>query len=290
MNSSKALITAASLDLSMLINTRCQDNSMILSAASRRNLMSLGKKFNHFLLQRRRKITPQTIKDFLNDLKSDCKSSTWNLGRQNLKRLLKLQPHVRKNYMFRLLIDEIFRDIRPLQLDRQVKEYLSEGEIAELVKKSSPRLSLVIRTLFLTGCRISELTGIRLRDISTGQNGAAITILGKGNKIRTVYIPNDLLKQIRQTFNSQVYLFENRSGNRLDNSNLWKAIRKSGREILNLKIWPHLFRHSTASFLLLEKGKSAKYVSKYLGHSTPAVTLDMYVHEQPGADVVNLFR
>lgn len=290
MSKTKALITASSLDLSLLSGARYQDNSMILSAAARRNLLSLGKKFNLYLQQNRRKITPQTIIDFLVELKMNCAASTWNLSRQNLKRLLKLQPHVRKNYLLRLLIDEIFRDIRPLQLDRKVKDYLSGDEIDLLVNQSSPKLSLVIRTLFLTGCRISELIGIRLRDISTEQRGAALSILGKGNKIRTVYIPNDLLQKIRQEFQGRKYLFENRNGKQLDASNLWKEIKRAGNEILGRSIHPHLLRHSTANYLLQDKRKSAKYVSKYLGHSSPAITLEMYIHEQPGAEVVSLFR
>jgi integrase len=290
MSKTKALITASCLDLSMLSGARYQDNSMILSAASRRNLLSLGKKFNNYIRVNRRKITPQSIKDFLAELKVDCAASTWNLSRQNLKRLLKLQPNVRKNYLLRLLIDEIFRDIRPLQLDRKVKDYLSEKEISDLIKGSPTRLALIIRTMFITGCRISELIGIRYRDIKTSSHNAALTILGKGNKIRTVYIPIDLLQRIRQTFRSREYLFVNRNGNQLDASNIWKQLKRSGNEILGRSIHPHLLRHSTANYLLQEKGKSAKYVAEYLGHSTPAITLDMYIHEQPGTDILNLFR
>jgi integrase/recombinase XerD len=290
MSKTKALITASRLDLSMLSTTRYQNNSMILSVASRRNLLSLGKKFNLYLRKKRRKITAETIRDFLEELKFEYAPSTWNLSRQNLKRLLKLQPQINKNYLFRLLVDEIFKDIRPIQIDRQVKEYLSEKEIQKLIRNSPARLGLIIETLFLTGCRISELIGIRLRDIRKSDSGAAITVLGKGNKVRTVYIPNDLLRNIRHTFQSRIYLFENRKGNQLDASNLWKAIRKAGRKVLRKDIHPHLLRHSTASYLLLEKGRSAKYVSRYLGHSTPAVTLDMYVHEQPRAEIVSLFN
>lgn len=290
MKQSKTLISPDSLDLSLLQSTRCLNNRMILSEAARRNLLSLGRKFNRYLHNSRRKITADTVRAFLEDLKSEYAPSTWNLTRQNLKRLLKLQPDVRENYLWRLLIDEIFKDIRPVKLDRQVREYLHEQEINQLINQSSPKLSLLIETMFVTGCRISELTGIRWRDIRTSKHEAVITVLGKGNKIRTVYISQSLLTRIKNEFNSKVYLFENRNQHRLDASNLWKKIKKSGYDVLQREIHPHLIRHSTANYLLKKKGKSAKYVSKYLGHSTPAVTLDMYVHDQPGAEILNLFN
>lgn len=283
------LLPVSSLDLSRLNQTRYQNNRMILSNAARRNLLSLGQKFNSYLQDKRRKISPETIRSFLEDIKQEYAPSTWNLARQNLKRLLKLQPQIKKNYLMRLLIDEVFKDIRPIKLDKQVKEYLSRKEVEKLIKKSSPKLSLIIETMFLTGCRITELTGMRWRDVRFKQKKAAINILGKGNKLRTVFVPSSLIKRIQAEYKSTTFLFENRNHNRLDSSNLWKKIKQVGYTVLKRDIHPHLLRHSTANYLLKEKGKSAKYVSKYLGHSTPAVTLDMYIHEQPGTEIVSLF-
>ncbi|MCF8346833.1 MAG: site-specific integrase [Bacteroidales bacterium] len=288
-SSDKALINVSSLDLSGLAKARYQNNRMLLSKAAQSNLLSIGRKFNAYLQKRQSTITSDAINEFLEELKYEYAPSTWNLARQNLKRLLKLQSQVSSNYLLRLVIDEIFKDIRPIKLDRQVKEYLSENEIHQLIRQSPTKLGLIIETLFLTGCRISEMTGIRWRDIRVDHAQAGLQILGKGRMIRTVYVPTSLIDRIKREFNSRVYLFENRNHHRLDSSNLWKKIKQAGREILKRdNIHPHLLRHSTANFLI-KKGRSIKYISKYMGHSSPAVTLDMYVHEQPGAEIISLF-
>ena len=55
-------------------------------------------------------------------------------------------------------------------------------------------------------------------------------------------------------------------------------IIKAGKRILGRRISAHSMRHSFAT-LAIRDGASIKAVSKYLGHSSTAITMDMYVHE-----------
>ena len=60
---------------------------------------------------------------------------------------------------------------------------------------------------FYTGLRISELINLRHRDY---QNNS-LRILGKGNKVRFVLLPDFLIKHFNPT--SPDYLFTNQRGN-----------------------------------------------------------------------------
>ena len=53
----------------------------------------------------------------------------------------------------------------------------------------------------------------------------------------------------------------------------WKASRKDGF---------HVLRHTYAS-VILEAGESVVTLARWLGHSTPTITLDFYAHFMPEA-------
>lgn len=117
-----------------------------------------------------------------------------------------------------------------------------------------------------------------------------VSLTGKGSKSRTVHIDYQLYESINAEFGGKHYLFENRNHHRLDRSNIFRKIKGIGKSVLGLNIHPHTMRHSTANYLLQSCGKSAKFVSEYLGHSSPAITLEMYIHEKPGDEIVDLFN
>lgn len=143
--------------------------------------------------------------------------------------------------------------------------------------------------LFKTGCRISELINIRLIDIKCDKQ-VRVRLVGKGSKARTVHIDYQLYEKITNEFQGKHYLFENHKFHKLDRSNVYRNINSAGKKVLRLDIHPHTLRHSTANYLLIYCGKSANYVAEYLGHSSPATTLEMYIHENPGSDIVDLFK
>ncbi|GEB62090.1 hypothetical protein GCM10017674_80250 [Streptomyces gardneri] len=53
----------------------------------------------------------------------------------------------------------------------------------------------------------------------------------------------------------------------------WKAFRKDGF---------HVLRHTYAS-VILEAGESVVSLARWLGHSSPTITLDHYAHFMPEA-------
>ena len=59
---------------------------------------------------------------------------------------------------------------------------LYADEVKRLIESSSPRLGLMIEFLFVTGARVSEMTGVRLEDLRTEDGFVAARIVGKGNR------------------------------------------------------------------------------------------------------------
>jgi len=285
-----ALLKRKSLDLKLIKRIKYENNGNRMADHTISSLQSIGKKYNEFLHDNNLQIDKSSIIGFLQQVKMQRSAATYNLTRTHLKKLLKHHPAIKDDYTKRMLVNEIFSDIKPLRQDKKVVDYLSQSQVLQLILGSEKRLALMIEFLFKTGVRISEMINIRLQDCKVDREvRIRIRIIGKGSKQRTVFITQELYHRIRKEFCGLFYLFENKRQHQYDRSNLFRQIKKSGKLILGREVNVHLLRHSTANFLLKECGKSPKYVAEFLGHSDPAVTLSMYIHEEVGAEVVGLF-
>lgn len=125
--------------------------------------------------------------------------------------------------------------------------------------------------LFYSGIRVSELVNIKHQDYQDN----SLKIHGKGNKVRYVFIPPELIKEINPY--SSDYLFTNRQGKKITREYIVKLIKK--RTILTeikKRITPHTFRRSFAT-LLNNKGCNLTTIQKLLGHSHITTTAN-YIH------------
>ena len=125
--------------------------------------------------------------------------------------------------------------------------------------------------LFYTGLRVSELVNIRHKDYANEQ----LRILGKGNKMRYVFLPPFLVQYLNPY--SSNYLFTNSQGGKLTDNRIWYIVKeklvKSG---IRKKITPHTFRRSFAT-LLNNRGCNLTTIQKLLGHSH-ITTTQAYIH------------
>jgi len=147
-----------------------------------------------------------------------------------------------------------------------------------LVRGTSKRTSLFLWFLYNTGCRVAEMCGARLGQCEELGDMVRLTVTGKGNKERKVDIEKALFEAIRSTFPGETWLFQTKGGKPYRATYVSYEIIKAGKRILGRRISAHSMRHSFAT-LAIREGASIKAVSKYLGHSSTAITLDMYVHE-----------
>ena len=140
----------------------------------------------------------------------------------------------------------------------------------------------MIKLLIVTGLRISELTTLKIRDVST--DASQMIVHGKGNKERIVFVPNDELQDTfrrycadRAAHGSQKSpLFLNALGRRLRSQTFRKRLRVLSHHLgIAPHLTPHRFRHSAAT-LLIEEGIDIRIVQALLGHANLKTT-EIYV-------------
>jgi site-specific recombinase XerD len=145
---------------------------------------------------------------------------------------------------------------------------------------------VMLATLYNTGARVSELTGMRVCDVLLAST-AAIRIHGKGRKERTVPLWRSTASQIRRWLRAyprgpQEPLFPNRRGARMTRVGVTERLHLAVQgatsqypELARRKISPHILRHSLA-MRLLQSGVDITVIALWLGHESP-VTTHMYV-------------
>src|SRR5208337_3587589 len=119
-----------------------------------------------------------------------------------------------------------------------------KNEISGYTDDNIERTILFIQALFWTGCRISELLNIKIKDCSIND---IITIKirnGKGGKERLVYLQKDIFNKIKKTFKGSVFLFETRKGTQYNRLNVTRDIHRFSMKIIHRDISAHTLRHS----------------------------------------------
>jgi site-specific recombinase XerD len=142
----------------------------------------------------------------------------------------------------------------------------------------------MLQVLYGTGLRVSELIGLRIRDIDSGRN--TITVRhGKGAKDRQVPLSPTLLHLLREywkIYRPTEFLFENgRSGAQMSERTV-QAVFEHAKKASGIrkKISAHTLRHSYATHLL-EAGADLVSIRNQLGHSNIATTT-VYLHLKSG--------
>lgn len=181
------------------------------------------------------------------------------------------------------IIENPFAYIELPKYYRQLPTILSVSEVNLLL--SHPELDsseqLIIELLYAGGLRVSELCGLKRKDVSL--EAGYLKCTGKGNKERIVPLPERTIASIKHYFhqtpedtleNPLIFKFPDiHTGyNRFE---VYKFIQKLGKTIRK-KISPHTFRHSFATHLL-ENGADLRVVQELLGHQDISTT-QWYTH------------
>lgn len=229
-----------------------------------------------------RQCTMDLITEYITQVLPDIysPSSVANVKAALKKSIKKSVGDPANNVIFLATLDFAFKQLKCGTQDPKVyqEKILSEEEVQVLINNTPKKTSLMIKVFWLSGIRVSELCGIRLRDIHYEQGSASIKIRGKGKKERRVYLPIDLVEEIKSTFKSEVYLFTTNHNSSYSRHYIYRTIRRYGFMLLDREISPHTFRHSFVSHLLVNKKVDIKAVSTYCGHSSCSVTANMYLH------------
>ena len=149
---------------------------------------------------------------------------------------------------------------------------------------NSERDKLMCLLTFFGGLRVSELIKIKPYDfnweiwLSNTDELGRLKIIGKGNKQRSVFLPQKLMARIYSWIKNEVSK-EQSKNNLLFKMGVkrWENIvAKAGDKSLGRHINPHLLRHSCGTWLR-DNNWDLKEIADYLGHESIATTA-IYTH------------
>lgn len=145
----------------------------------------------------------------------------------------------------------------------------------------------LLELMYATGCRASEVSQLRLRDVRLDESYCVCH--GKGSKQRVVPLGQPAIAAVRTYLTTERllltklpdddgdYLFLSRSGRRLRREAIWELVKKYAvRSGIPVSTHPHTLRHSFATHLLAG-GADLRQVQEMLGHSSIATT-QIYTH------------
>jgi integrase len=150
-------------------------------------------------------------------------------------------------------------------------------ELRTLEEKADPRLSLMIRFLEATSCRVSEMLHAELGKARRGAKITYLEIAGKKGKTRDLRLPTPLYDAIRAEFKGPVLLFEH-SGRGYSRVAVTNRIRELSARTIGKEVTAHLIRHHRGT-LLSERFGISKAASE-LGHSSISTTKAFYDHSK----------
>jgi site-specific recombinase XerD len=184
------------------------------------------------------------------------------------------------------LIDEkVPRRIKPPKKEQKVLQVLSDKQLqllfrAALQTDAPLRDTALLYLLLDTGCRASELCGLRMQDVTFAPDTAWVLVHGKGRKQREVALGKKarlaLSRYIhRERKSEQERVFIGRKGalapEGLDRL-LYRLRDAAGREhFTGLSVAAHRWRH-THAVKALEAGMDTYALSKQMGHSEIGTT------------------
>ncbi len=188
-----------------------------------------------------------------------------------------------------------YNPVQELESPKQQKrlpKHLSLEESKTLLKAGAnktsqfPERDYCILTLFLNcGLRLSELSAIRIQDIDEDR----LSVIGKGNKERTVYLNGACLKAIEDYLavrpirgvkeEAKPYLFISRQGNRMANASIQRMIKErlKAAGLDSTKYSTHKLRHTAATLMYQYGQVDIRLLQQILGHSSVSTT-EIYTH------------
>lgn len=199
-------------------------------------------------------------------------------------RYLQLEGVIVDNKVELLGSQKLWQRIPEVLSPRQVDQFLRAPRKIEIYHW---RDRAMLEMLYATGCRASELSNLRLRDLHLDERYCKCH--GKGNKQRMAPIGDAAAEAVTDYLQRQRprlaalnpaeddWLFLSRGGRRLRREAIWELVKKyaliSG---IPASISPHTMRHSFATHLLAG-GADLRQVQEMLGHASIATT-QIYTH------------
>lgn len=260
-------------------------------------------------LEYERKLSKNTIKSYLNDLKDFdmyFKGEILNVSYDDIKKYIDtLQDKtsttishyitvISSLYSFligeELITNNPCENIATPKIVKKLPNYLTEEEVNKLldINLLTPfdfRNKAMLELLYATGLRITELCNLNLSDVDV--NNCFIRVYGKGKKERIVPVTDLALKHLLTYIydyrnlilkdKDSEYLFISNSLTNISRQGFFKILKKECKRAgIEKNVSPHILRHSFATHLL-KHGADLRIIQELLGHEDIATT-QIYAH------------
>ena len=161
--------------------------------------------------------------------------------------------------------------LSPIKYEIKERKPFSDVEM-ELLRDAckTEKERAIIEVLYSTGCRVSELTGLKKSDINFVSR--EVHLFGKGKKHRISYINAraeiHLKKyfELREDDNEHVFVSDRQPHHELHKEGIEKIVRIIGQRADLKDVYPHRFRHTMATDAL-DHGMPVTDLQNLLGHS-----------------------
>jgi len=168
--------------------------------------------------------------------------------------------------------------------EKTPSELVSETDVKQMIAHAgNARDRALIAVLYESGCRISEVGLMKIKDVSFDQYGAIINVAGKtgARRVRLVTSGPYLQEWINHhefNYDPNNYVWIQRSNGKIISYARFVSIIKRNALAVGIKkrIYPHLFRHSRATFLANKLTEAQ--MKQYLGWTQSSKMAAVYVH------------
>ena len=237
-------------------------------------------------------ITPIQVSSFQNELIQKYKPSTIKRMNTNIKMFFTWCVR------YKGLENNPFSMVDRLKLETSKRmDIITVDEFNKIIEQvDKPDMKLMFELLFWTGLRLGEARALKIQDIDFNNKTISVTktytelkdkdiITSPKTKgsIRTIKIDDILAQDIKDYLDKARYILNNDFIFRYTKPYYLEIFRGIALKVLRKRLRIHDLRHSHAS-LLINNGVDILLISKRLGHSNTAMTLNVYSHLYPNKE------
>lgn len=177
-----------------------------------------------------------------------------------------------------------------IKVQKKVRKAYADVEIENLKEACiNLRDKAILAFLLATGCRISEVIGLNREQINFADK--EVTVLGKGNKERTVFFDDVTAMHLKNYLNTRTddnsALFIGKRKERLLSGGVRAMLKRLAKAAGVENVHPHKFRRTLAT-MLIAHGMPIQEVAAILGHEKLDTTMKYVVMDK--TSVANSYR
>jgi len=218
-------------------------------------------------------------------LENESTARTANRKISTLKtfyKFLKIEGLIQDNPMSKLIPPKSVKKL-PVFVEKENMNLLIENQIFDNESYSGLRDRLIIEILYSTGIRLSELIGLKDKDVDA--EALTLKVKGKRNKERIIPFGKKLdslikeytAKKLETGFSDESYLILTDKGKRLYPHYVYNKVKHYLSQITSIEQRsPHVLRHTFATHML-DNGAGLNAIKELLGHANLSAT-QVYTH------------